>query len=74
MVVVARRQEAQVVGDSLRWDGSHVPPGDQEVQVGLVDLVGVHPVVQSSIRDGCASEVAPMVQVPVAPTWCWCAH
>ena len=74
MVAVALRQEAQAVGDSLRWDGCRVHPGDQEVQVVLGGLVVVRPVVRSSIRGGCASEVAPVIRVPDDPTWYWHAH
>ena len=74
MVAVALRQEAQAVGDSLRWDGCRVHPGDQEVLVVLGDQVVVRSVVRSSIRGDCASEVAPVVRAPADPTWCWCEH
>ena len=74
MVAVALRQEAQAVGDSLRWDGCRVHPGDQEVLVVLEDPVVVRPVVRSSIRGVGTSEVVPVVRAPGDPTWCWCEH
>ena len=69
VVVVALR-----LGGSLRWDGSRVRPGDQEVLVVLGDQGVVRSVVRSSIRGGCTSEVGPVVRVPADPTWCWCKH
>ena len=74
VVVVALLQEAQAVGDSLRWDGCRVHLGGQEVLVVLGGPVVGRPVVRSSMRDECASEVAPVVRAPGDPTWCWCAH
>ena len=46
VVVVALRQEAQAVGDSLRWDGCRVHPGDQEALVVLGGPVVGRPVVR----------------------------
>ena len=69
VVVVALLQEAQAVGDSLRWGGCRVHPGDQEVLVVLEGPVVGRPVVRSSTRGEGASEVAPVVRVPGDPTW-----
>ena len=74
VVVVAHRQDAQAVGDSLRWDGSRAHPGVQEVLVVLGDQEVVRSVVRSSIRGGCTSEVVLVVRVPADPTWCGCEH
>ena len=74
VVVVALPPEAQAVGDSRRWDGCRVRPGDQEVLVVLGDQEVVRSEVRSLIRGGCASEVGPVVRVPAGPTWCCCEH
>ena len=74
MVVVALRQVAQAVGDSLRWDGSRARPEDQGVLVVLGDQAVARSVVRSSMRGGCTSEVGPVVRAPADPTWCWCGH
>ena len=74
VVVVALRQEAQAVGDSLRWDGCRVRSGDQEVLVVLGDQEVVRSVVQSLTRDDCASEAGLVVRVPADPNGSWCEH
>ena len=74
MVVVALRQVAQAVGDSLRWDGSRARPEDQGVLVVLGDQAVVRSVVRSSIRGDCASGVAPVVRALADPTRCGCGH
>ena len=74
MVAVALRQEAQAVGDSLRWDGCRVRPVDQEVLVVRGDQEVVRSVVRSSIRGDCASGVAPVVRALADPTRCGCGH
>ena len=74
MVVVALRQVAQEVGDSLRRDDSRARPEDQGVLVVLGDQVVVRSVVRGSILGDCTSEVAPAVLGLADPTRCGCGH